>query len=51
MGGIGYGLIYVTCLEGLRKITRKLRQNGWSAGLNFNISPPKYEAGVLTYLP
>jgi hypothetical protein len=36
------------CLEGLRKSTKKLSQDSRSLGRDLNLSPPEYEAGVLT---
>jgi hypothetical protein len=40
-----------TCLEGLRKTTKDLRQDNRSSGRDLNQGPPESEAGVLTTEP
>jgi hypothetical protein len=42
---------YPGCLEGLRKITKNLRQDSQFPGRDVKPGPPDYEAEVLTALP
>jgi hypothetical protein len=52
--GSGRGLI-LSYYPGIRwrmsKTTQNLTQDSWFSGLDFNLGPPEYEAGMLNIRP